>query len=61
VDAGQVYTSQLPRFNDWRFGVGIGGRFYTNFGPIRLDVATPINRQPGESRVSVYVSIGQAF
>lgn len=61
VDAGQVYTSTLPKFTDWRFGVGIGGRFYTNFGPMRLDVATPINRQPGESRVSVYISIGQAF
>ncbi|MEW4466977.1 BamA/TamA family outer membrane protein [Parasphingorhabdus sp. JC815] len=61
VDAGQVYTSSTPKFDDWRFGVGIGGRFYTNFGPLRLDVATPINRQPGESRISVYVSIGQAF
>jgi translocation and assembly module TamA len=61
VDAGQVYESSLPRFNDWRFGAGIGGRFYTNFGPLRLDIATPINRQPGESRISVYVSIGQAF
>jgi translocation and assembly module TamA len=28
---------------------------------VRLDLATPINRQPGESKVSVYVSIGQAF
>ena len=61
VDAGQVYESSLPRFNDWRFGLGLGGRFYTNFGPLRLDVATPINRQSGESRISVYVSIGQAF
>ena len=61
VDAGQVYESSIPKFDDWRFGVGIGGRFYTNFGPIRLDLATPINRQRGESRVSVYVSIGQAF
>ena len=61
VDAGQVYASSLPRFDDWRFGVGIGGRFYTNFGPMRLDVATPINRQPGESRFTVYVSLGQAF
>lgn len=61
VDAGQVYTSSTPRFDDLRFGVGIGGRFYTNFGPLRVDVATPINRQPGESRISVYVSIGQAF
>jgi translocation and assembly module TamA len=61
LDAGQVYTSSIPKFDDWRFGVGIGGRFYTNFGPMRLDVATPLNRKPGESRISVYVSIGQAF
>lgn len=61
VDAGQVYEESLPQFSDIRFGAGIGGRFYTNFGPLRLDVATPINRQPGESRISIYVSIGQAF
>ncbi|WP_243451096.1 autotransporter assembly complex family protein [Sphingosinicella sp. CPCC 101087] len=61
VDAGQVYESQYPTFGDIRFGVGIGARLYTNFGPIRLDVATPISRREGESRVSVYVSIGQAF
>ncbi|HMO76829.1 MAG TPA: BamA/TamA family outer membrane protein [Sphingopyxis sp.] len=61
VDAGQVYRGSTPTFSDMRFGVGIGGRFYTNFGPMRLDIATPINRQPGESRISVYVSIGQAF
>lgn len=61
VDAGQVYESSIPKFSDWRYGVGIGGRFYTNFGPVRLDVATPINRQVGESKISVYVSIGQAF
>lgn len=61
VDAGQVYESQFPQFDDIRFGVGVGARLYTNFGPIRLDVATPINRREGESRISVYVSIGQAF
>lgn len=61
VDAGQVYTSSRPDFSAMRAGVGLGGRFYTNFGPMRLDVATPIGRKPGESRVSIYVSIGQAF
>jgi translocation and assembly module TamA len=61
VDAGQAYESSIPKFKDWRMGVGVGGRFYTNFGPIRLDIATPVNRRLGESRVSVYVSIGQAF
>ena len=34
-----------------RFGVGIGGRLYTNFGPVRVDVATPIGRRKGESRI----------
>ena len=61
VDAGQVYTSSVPAFNDWRFGTGVGFRYYTNFGPLRFDIATPIDRQVGESRISVYVSIGQAF
>lgn len=61
VDAGQVSTRSTPGFDDLRFGVGLGGRFYTNFGPMRLDVATPIGRRPGESRVSIYISIGQAF
>lgn len=61
VDAGQVYHSQTPRFDDIRFGVGIGGRLYTNFGPMRADIAIPIGRRPGESKFAVYVSIGQAF
>ncbi|MBO9498097.1 MAG: BamA/TamA family outer membrane protein [Novosphingobium sp.] len=61
IDAGQVYESSMPGFSDIRAGVGIGGRFYTNFGPIRVDVATPLARRAGESKVAVYVSIGQAF
>jgi translocation and assembly module TamA len=61
IDAGQVYDSQYPKFSNLRFGVGIGGRVYTNFGPMRVDVATPIARKKGESRIAVYVSIGQAF
>lgn len=61
VDAGQAYRETMPQFNNLRYGVGLGGRFYTNFGPVRLDIATPIARQPGESRFNLYVSIGQAF
>ncbi|MEQ8412421.1 MAG: BamA/TamA family outer membrane protein [Erythrobacter sp.] len=61
VDAGQVYEETLPQFDDIRFGVGIGGRYYTDFGPIRVDIAMPIDRQRGESAFAVYVSIGQAF
>ncbi|HST35794.1 MAG TPA: BamA/TamA family outer membrane protein [Allosphingosinicella sp.] len=61
IDAGQVYETQYPSFSSMRFGVGVGGRVYTNFGPVRFDVATPIGRRQGESLISVYVSIGQAF
>lgn len=61
VDAGQVYESSTPKLSNMRFGAGIGGRLYTNFGPLRVDVATPIGRRRGESWITVYVSIGQAF
>ncbi|HEX8256061.1 MAG TPA: BamA/TamA family outer membrane protein, partial [Allosphingosinicella sp.] len=61
IDAGQVYESEYPKLSNLRYGIGVGARLYTNFGPLRLDVATPLNRQPGESRIAVYVSIGQAF
>ncbi|WP_106638906.1 autotransporter assembly complex protein TamA [Allosphingosinicella vermicomposti] len=61
IDAGQVYSGQFPKFSDLRFGAGIGGRMYTNFGPLRVDVATPLGRREGESRIALYISIGQAF
>jgi len=61
LDAGNIYTSALPKFSDMRFGTGLGLRYYSNFGPIRIDVGTPIRRRPGEPRVAVYVSLGQAF
>lgn len=61
VDAGNISTDGLPNFSNLRIGAGIGGRYYTNFGPIRIDVGTPINPQPGDPRIAVYVSLGQAF
>lgn len=61
LDAGNIYTSPLPKFTGLRYGTGLGLRYYSNFGPIRLDVGTPINPQPGDKRVAVYVSLGQAF
>ena len=61
VDAGQVYEGTTPDFSDLRYGVGIGGRYYTNFGPLRFDVAMPLDKREGESSFAVYVSIGQAF
>jgi translocation and assembly module TamA len=60
-DAGNSYESSTPRLSDMRYGVGIGGRFYTNFGPLRVDVATPLNPREGDGKVALYISIGQAF
>jgi translocation and assembly module TamA len=60
-DAGNISTGGLPRLGGLRMGAGIGGRYYTNFGPIRVDVGTPLNRQKGDPRIAVYVSLGQAF
>ncbi|WP_425230191.1 autotransporter assembly complex protein TamA [Sphingomonas sp.] len=61
LDAGNIYTGPAPELTGLRFGTGIGVRYYSSFGPIRVDVGTPINPQPGTSRIAVYVSLGQAF
>jgi translocation and assembly module TamA len=61
LDAGNIYTSALPRLSGLRFGTGLGVRYYSSFGPIRIDVGTPINPQKGDSPIAVYVSLGQAF
>lgn len=61
VDAGNISSGGLPRFDNLKFGAGMGIRYYTNFGPIRIDVGTPLNPARGDPRVAVYVSLGQAF
>lgn len=61
IDAGNISTGGMPDFKDLRLGAGIGGRYYTSFGPIRVDVGTPLNPQKGDPRIAVYVSLGQAF
>lgn len=61
VDAGSVGTEQYPDFEDIRVGAGVGLRYLTGFGPLRLDVAFPLNPRPNDSVVAVYVSLGQAF
>lgn len=60
-DAGNIYTGVLPEFTGLQYGAGLGLRYYSNFGPIRIDVGTPINPQKGDPRIAVYVSLGQAF
>lgn len=61
IDGGAVDQSSTPGFKDMRFGAGVGLRYNTGFGPIRVDVATPLNPRPGDNPVAVYVALGQAF
>ncbi|HXG80515.1 MAG TPA: BamA/TamA family outer membrane protein [Sphingomicrobium sp.] len=60
IDGGTLSTDAIPS-GKWQFGVGIGARYYSSFGPIRIDVGTPLNRQEGDGRIAVVVGLGQAF
>lgn len=61
IDGGTLSTSGTPRLSDWQVGVGLGVRYYSSFGPIRIDVGTPLNKQTGDSSIAVVVGLGQAF
>lgn len=60
-DAGGVSSGALPNFDNLRFAAGVGLRYYTSFGPVRIDVGTPFNRRAGENVIAVAISLGQAF
>lgn len=61
VDAGRVDVgSFFDPAGDWHAGAGIGLRYATGFGPIRLDVAAPVGGNTGKG-VQLYVGLGQAF
>jgi translocation and assembly module TamA len=61
VDAGQVSASLKPLHSDVRVGAGAGARYYTPIGPIRFDIAVPVNRRPGDDSFEIYIGLGQAF
>jgi len=61
VDAGSVGFNQAPDFSNMRYGAGFGVRYKLPFGPIRADVAFPLDKRDGDADFQIYVSIGQAF
>lgn len=61
VDAGSVGLDPTPDFRTVKYGAGVGVRYDTGFGPLRLDVAFPLNPGPNDNWVAVYVALGQAF
>jgi translocation and assembly module TamA len=62
VEAGNVYANPVPDFRGGLlYDAGIGLRYFTPVGPLRLDIATPLRRRSADSAVQLYISIGQAF
>jgi translocation and assembly module TamA len=61
VDAGRVgLDGFFDDFGSWHAGAGLGVRYDTGLGPIRLDVAAPVGGNTGDG-VQVYIGLGQSF
>lgn len=62
-DFGNVWLQQLPTFHGkWYKSVGLGLRYFSFIGPIRFDIAFPLDQRKDLDKVlQVFVSIGQMF
>lgn len=61
VDGGAVGAHSFPAGKDFSVGAGLGLRYDLGFGPIRVDVAVPLDRRTSDAPFQVYLSIGQSF
>lgn len=63
IDGGTVYSAVVPDFSETiRWGAGLGFRYHTAIGPVRLDLATPLNpRNDVDDPFQFYISLGQSF
>jgi translocation and assembly module TamA len=62
IDGGQIYDGELPDpGQEIQWAAGLGARYYTAIGPIRVDLAFPLNGRPSDDTFQVYFSLGQAF
>lgn len=61
LDGGYVAADTFPKLDELRLGAGVGVRYYTGLGPLRLDLAVPLNKRSGDPDYAIYVGIGQSF
>ena len=63
TDMGNAYADTTPDLSQKLYSsVGVGARYYTSIGPIRADIAVPLNgKDIGAAGYAVYISIGQSF
>ncbi|WP_246333362.1 autotransporter assembly complex protein TamA [Aureimonas mangrovi] len=61
IDGGTVSDDLFPDFGEFKLGAGVGARYLTSFGPIRIDVGIPLDPGPRDGSFQIYAGIGQAF
>jgi len=62
VEAGTVGEDSVPDFDAGvQFAAGVGFRYFSPAGPIRVDLALPLNPRDADDSFQLYFSIGQAF
>ncbi len=62
VEGGSVSTSIAPDFQEgMQFAAGFGARYYSPVGPLRVDLAFPLNPREEDDAFQFYISIGQAY
>lgn len=63
LDGGGAFTDRiLDSEEDFLWGTGIGFRYFTPLGPLRLDIGFPLDRREDiDDSYQIYVSLGQAF
>lgn len=61
VDLGAASDDAGSVFSDAKASAGLGIRYYPGFGPVRFDIAAPLDKRDGDAPIQIYVSIGQAF
>lgn len=61
TDAGQVSSDSIPGHGKLRVGCGGGVRYFTPIGPVRVDVAVPLNRARRGDKWELYLGLGETF
>ncbi|MCG8442815.1 MAG: BamA/TamA family outer membrane protein [Caulobacterales bacterium] len=61
VDGGTAGEGLDPPLDEMRWGAGVGLRYYATFGPLRADIAAPLDRRTGDPAIQFYLGVGQTF
>jgi outer membrane protein assembly factor BamA len=60
-DAGNVWQDRDSVSGDLFKSVGLGARYLSPFGPLRLDFAVPLDRRPDDPEYKLYFGFGSVF